>query len=337
MNSAGTADITVVIPTFNRTHLLLETVSSVLNQTRKAHEILIIDNGTERVTASELVQPDRNIRIICAPPNGTQYARNIGILSANSTWIAFLDDDDLLEPDFIEEVEKAMLFGPSDVIGTDHRKFTPDGVERRTNLDASPPGYWDGVSFALDGTTAYFNGEFPLDRLLARIPFYCSMTVIRRKLAVDIGGFNAQMKGILSEDIEFLVRALTHGKLTLIFKPLVRYRVHSGNATSDGVGRIFGRWQIFEFVRSHHKGLPQYFVDALDQDLIDRRVRVFDLSCQTGRYDMAQRVAPLLRSEDWTFRRRLYYMAGRLPRHIERAGRRLRAYSKRYAWQQRLA
>jgi glycosyltransferase involved in cell wall biosynthesis len=337
MNSANTADISVVIPTFNRTNLLLEAVQSVLNQTRKAREILVIDNGTEKMAASALMHASQNIRIICVPPNGTQYARNIGILSATSTWIAFLDDDDILAPDYIEQVEKAMLVGPSDIIGTDHRKFSRDGAENSTNLDACPPGYWDGMSFVRDGALTYFNGAFPLERLLLRIPFYCSMTVIKRKLAVDIGGFNGQMKGILSEDLEFIVRALTHGRLTLVFKPLVLYRIHAGNATSDSVGRIFGRWQIFEFVRSFHKGLPQCFVDALEQDLIDRRVRIFDLGCQTGRYDVAQRVAPLLRRHDWTFTRRLFQIAGRLPRPIERTARWLRLYSRRYIGHERRA
>lgn len=98
--------VSVVIPTFNRPVLLAQAVRSVLNQTCPALEIIIIDNGSDSGCLNELSQiADSNDSIIFVrlrSNKGPGYARNLGIEKSRGDWILFLDDDDLICPDFIE-------------------------------------------------------------------------------------------------------------------------------------------------------------------------------------------------------------------------------------------
>ena len=95
--------------------------------------------------------------------------------------------------------------------------------------------------------------------LLKRVPIYPSTTVMRRDFALGIGGYDPNMKGIRAEDVEFLIRALTYGMVSLVWRPLVSYRVHRGNLSSDPALRAIGRWRIFEFALANHPHLPASF------------------------------------------------------------------------------
>jgi len=98
--------VSVVIPTHNRSEQLIKTVESVLNQTHKEFEIIIVSDGstdnTDQVIA-ELEQRDNRIKgIVYHPSGGANKARNKGIEAAKYEWVAFLDDDDQWYPDKLE-------------------------------------------------------------------------------------------------------------------------------------------------------------------------------------------------------------------------------------------
>jgi glycosyltransferase involved in cell wall biosynthesis len=276
------ADISVVIPSMDRTDLALETVRSVLEQSRPVREIIVVTNGSDEHAAFWQANAGGKVRTVRQPNAGQQAARNAGIEAAVSTWVAMLDDDDLYLPDFIESVMPAIVDGRADVIATDHRKFRPDRVDRKTNFEAAPRGYWKGIRPAKADAEWSFVGKFPLHLLLKRVPIYPSTTVMRRDFALGIGGYDPKIMGIRAEDIEFLIRALTYGTVSLVWRPLVCYRVHGGNLTSDPARRAIGRWRVFEFARDNHPHLPASFCRALDRDLPRRRRSIFRLAYDLG-------------------------------------------------------
>lgn len=98
--------VSVIIPTFNRPKLLAQAVKSVLKQTVHPLEIIIINNGSKPEYLNELSRIGHScdaINLIHLQSNkGPGYARNIGIENSKGDWILFLDDDDVLAPDFIE-------------------------------------------------------------------------------------------------------------------------------------------------------------------------------------------------------------------------------------------
>jgi glycosyltransferase involved in cell wall biosynthesis len=280
------ADISVVIPCFDRTVLALDTVRSVLAQSTPVREIIVVVNGSDEHAAFWRANAGGIVRVIRVPPLGQQAARTRGIEAATSRWVALLDDDDIYLPDFIESILPAIEDGRADVIGTDHRKFRGDRVDGHTNFEAAPFGYWRGIKPRDPKVQWSFLGRFPLKLLLRRIPFYASMTVIKRDLALTIGGFDPLMRGIRSEDIEFLVRAMTYGNLSLVWRPVVHYRLHPGNQSGDHNARVIGKWRVFEFIRTHHQDLPEDFRRALDRDLPRRRHDIANLARKAGDTDL---------------------------------------------------
>ncbi len=311
-----------MIPTFDRTDLLAETVRSVLAQTRPPREIIVVDNGTADRAAGALAPFGDAVTLIKEKPLGKQVARNTGIHAASSTWIATLDDDDLYHPDFLESAEQAIDDGRADIIGSDHRKFTGPIREALTNFEQAPAGYWDGIPRPAPGADWSFVGRFPRERLLLRVPFYPSTMLVRRALAIAAGGYDPRMRGIMAEDLEYLVRVMGIGDCAVLWRPLVDYRRHVGNDTASVMGQEIGRWRIFEFVREHHPDLEPAFRDALEQSLVVRRRRIFDLSYGIGDYAALAAVKERLAPEDWTAKRRIGAMLASLPRPLAEAARR---------------
>lgn len=102
------ATVSVVIPTFNRIHVLPRAVESVLKQTYPVHEIIVIDDGSEDTTEAWLKQQTRPIRTIKQQNHGVSHARNRGIEIATGNWIALLDSDDYWHNDKLEKQLRAL-------------------------------------------------------------------------------------------------------------------------------------------------------------------------------------------------------------------------------------
>jgi glycosyltransferase involved in cell wall biosynthesis len=96
-------DISVVIPTYNRYNFLKRAIKSVLNQTFKAKEIIVVDDGSDDNTY-KIKDEFKDIKYIYYNENmGVSFARNIGILNAKYDYVAFLDSDDEWHKDKLKE------------------------------------------------------------------------------------------------------------------------------------------------------------------------------------------------------------------------------------------
>ena len=99
LNKSLDYSITVVIPTYNRSLLLVRAVESVLEQTYPC-ECIVVDDASTDDTLDQLRVFANRIQILSFPQNkGVSEARNKGVLAAKTEWIAFLDSDDVWKPD----------------------------------------------------------------------------------------------------------------------------------------------------------------------------------------------------------------------------------------------
>ena len=101
--------ISVIIPFYNRLNLLLEAVNSVLDQTYKHFEILLIDDGSTEnlMCVNNIMNKDARVRYVYQEHKGAAAARNLGISIATGSYIAFLDSDDIFAP---QKLEKQIIF-----------------------------------------------------------------------------------------------------------------------------------------------------------------------------------------------------------------------------------
>jgi glycosyltransferase involved in cell wall biosynthesis len=86
--------VSVIIPTFNRAHLLGRAIQSVLDQTFPAQEIIVVDDGSSDDTPKLMAESFPQCIYLQQSNRGVSAARNLGIATASGDWLAFLDSDD---------------------------------------------------------------------------------------------------------------------------------------------------------------------------------------------------------------------------------------------------
>ena len=100
--------ISVVIPTLNRINTLQRALDSVINQTYKPAEIIVVDNGSSDGTLKFLREQYPKIKTLTENKIGVSSARNKGIKKSINQWIALLDSDDAWHPRKLE-IQTSML------------------------------------------------------------------------------------------------------------------------------------------------------------------------------------------------------------------------------------
>ena len=104
--------VSVIIPTYNRASLISRAVDSVLAQTFKDYEVIIIDDGSKDNTKEVLESYTGRVKYIYQNNGGISVARNRGIEESNGKYIAFLDSDDYWAPEKLEMQAKILDENP---------------------------------------------------------------------------------------------------------------------------------------------------------------------------------------------------------------------------------
>jgi glycosyltransferase involved in cell wall biosynthesis len=203
-----TTTISVVIPTYNRKATVRRAIDSVLAQTRKPAEIIIVDDGSADGTAEMLAQAyGRSIRLIPQENGGASRARNTGITAATGALIAFLDSDDVWEPEKLA-AQTGALEGSRAVLNyTNYRYLGREGSD--TFAD---------IGLALADERAVF--ERPLE-LLTRWHGggqHLSGTLVGRQALLDVGLFDTRLR--IAEDTKLFFSLARRGPFSLLRRPL---------------------------------------------------------------------------------------------------------------------
>ena len=114
--------ISVVIPLYNKRSSIASTVESVLGQTYADFELIVVDDGSTDGSA-EVVKAysDSRIKLISKNNGGVSSARNAGILTALSNYVAFLDADDIWNPEYLAEINRMISdFPEAGIFGTSY-------------------------------------------------------------------------------------------------------------------------------------------------------------------------------------------------------------------------
>ncbi len=106
-------EISVVIPTFNRSQLVLRAIRSVLSQTFNDFEVIVIDDGSPADTADVIRELGSKVKYIWQENQGVATARNLGVSVANGNYISFLDSDDVFSPLHLELLHNKISISPT--------------------------------------------------------------------------------------------------------------------------------------------------------------------------------------------------------------------------------
>jgi glycosyltransferase involved in cell wall biosynthesis len=205
--------VSIIIPTHNRAQHVIEAVRSVLQQTYKDFEIIVVDDGSTDGTKEILAgfTERGEVRYVWQKNAGTAAARNAGIKLARGEYIAFLDSDDLFLPTNIEKQVAYMQQNPE--VGLTHSyfsKFAESGID----LGTRNPDFFSGRIY-------------PQLLLYWRLLTPPSSVVVRRKVFEEIGSFDESL--LTSEDLDMWRRVARIYPFGIVRESLVKIRVHDGN------------------------------------------------------------------------------------------------------------
>ena len=208
--------ISVVIPSYNRSRFIAETLESVLAQTLQPDEVLVVDDGSTDDTAAIAESFAPRVRVFRRSNQRPAAARNFGVQQATSEWIAFLDDDDLWEPNKLERQMEELAHHPeADLCYTGRVVLMQKG------------------DTATLGRVVYAPPAKDIRRSLYRnCAFGTCSVLVRRSMLLAVNGFDPKCRVI--EDYELWLRLLHAGaKFAACREPLYQYRIHEGNTVMD--------------------------------------------------------------------------------------------------------
>ena len=219
--------VSVVIPLYNHEKYIEAAIQSVLRQTAKPTEIIVIDDGSSDGSAEivrRLCRDHPEIIFWSWPNQGAHHTLNAGILRATGEFVALLNSDDCFAPDRLASCLALVQSDTSiDVVATRALFLDDRGTE------VSNPWYDDALAFyrkERDVAFALFRANFLVTT---------SNLFLRRSLFESVGTF-APLR--YTHDLEFVLR-LVLGKKTIAFldQPLVAYRLHEKNTISENKAR----------------------------------------------------------------------------------------------------
>lgn len=210
--------MTVVIPTRNRVGLLQTTLRSVLAQHDVDLHVMLVDDGSDPAIAQDIRELGGGVVTVHrnATSRGVAAARNQGLAAATTTWVAFLDDDDLWTPTKLADQVAAATADGRDWSYTGAVKFVPGPVLWQLMPAPAPQD---------------------LARVLADrnvVPAGASNVLVRRDLATAVGGFDEGLGHLADWDL--WLQLLQAGLPAATDTVGVCYRLHHGAMSRHPAG-----------------------------------------------------------------------------------------------------
>lgn len=136
--------ISVVVPIYNVEKYIRKNVDSIINQTYKNLEIILVDDGSKDNSSNicDLYKKkDKRIKVIHKENGGLSSARNAGIEEATGDYVAFVDSDDYIEPNMYEEMYEASQKFSCDIVTCSYKYVYDDGSVKYINSDTENREY----------------------------------------------------------------------------------------------------------------------------------------------------------------------------------------------------
>ena len=227
--------VSIIIPTYNRAHLIKDAVESVLNQTYQYFELIVIDDGSTDNTREVLAVYKDKLTYIYQDNQGRSSARNHGIKLAQGEYIAFLDSDDVWFLDKLERQVPVLESAPPNVVLVHGFKCIVD-----KNLQPVPG--WELKLRKL--YTLAEKGEETYENYLYFNCIFTSAILVRKTAIIEIDGYDASIGSL--EDFDLYLRLLlkNYDFAFISEPPVIKYRWHEDN--TDEISSNYGYLRVYE-------------------------------------------------------------------------------------------
>jgi glycosyltransferase involved in cell wall biosynthesis len=220
--------VSVIIPNFNYADFVGEAIQSVFRQTYQNTEIIVVNNGSTDNSLEILRSFGDRIIVIDQANLGQSGARNAGLAKSTGELIAFLDADDLWDPDKLEK-QIMLLHSDTQLIYSGLSRFdSQSGLDLTSDL---PVYSGDCTSHFLmnPGVAVVLGGE--------------STALFTRELLNKVGKFDTTLN--ISAGWDFFRRCSVFTNFNYVPEVLVKYRIHGNNMSSNPESRISDNRRAF--------------------------------------------------------------------------------------------
>lgn len=213
----------VVIPVYNKGPYVTKAIESVLRQSFRDFELIVVDDGSTDDSSVRIKDAFKNsvtkTELICQVNAGVSTARNNGIAASSGDYVCFLDADDWWEPSFLEKMDVLIREYPSAGIYGTNYYYVKNGRFR----------------ICVDGLeTGYINYCKAYARKL-QMPLWTGAVCIPRQIIAEIGGFRPHLK--LGEDFDLWIRIALKYKVAFLNEALSNY-FQDSDVAWRGVGHL---------------------------------------------------------------------------------------------------
>ncbi|MCD6386315.1 glycosyltransferase [Candidatus Sumerlaeota bacterium] len=211
--------VSVIIPTYNRATFIVEAVESVLGQTFRDFELIVVDDDSRDATPEVLAPYFGRLRYIAQPHQGPAAARNTGIQEASGEFIAFLDSDDLWLPEKLQRQIEFFHHNPDILICQTQEIWLRNNKEVKPKARHRKEGGW----------------------IFGRAVELClispSAVMMHRKIFQKVGLFDEMLPA--AEDYDLWLRVTARFPVGLVDEPLVIKRGgHPDQLSTTNIGRL---------------------------------------------------------------------------------------------------
>lgn len=238
--------VSVVLPSYNRADMVCDALSSVLRQSYRPLEVLVVDDGSTDQTgdvvkrwAEQHASDDFAVHYLWQENQGGNPARNHGISRAQGGFVAFLDSDDLWDPEKL--------------------KLQLDIFDRDDNLGAVYCGvrHVDAATGKVLQSTkrSYPAGDILSQILVRDVTSPTSAYIVKRELFGKVGDFDTTLQA--RQDWDMWIRLAAECLIGSLPSALVEYREHTGTRTAsdpnkeiNAYGRIMEKYKVLRAKQS---------------------------------------------------------------------------------------
>jgi len=251
--------VSVIIPVYNGARFIAQTLETILSQTVRPAEVIVINDGSTDNTVEVVEKFGDPVILIPTPNGGACKARNIGAASAKGNWLAFCDGDDLWLPSKLEKQLRLASEVPDiHYVLTDYADITDGAVAARSHLSYTPKNYWAPERHH----AGYVVREPIIGKLTIFQPSIASTPIVKRDFYRSISGFDEEPLGS-ADDTCFHFRCLSVVPFGVVPEVLMHYRRHPEALSADTNKQLHSTVRVWNHIIAKYPEAQPYRTELL--------------------------------------------------------------------------